>query len=91
MVALIVSCPSCQSQDVIRFGKTASGYARFRCKDCKRTFSDAPDRGHTEEFKVTVLAAYEERMSMRGVARTFKISRNTLAQWLEEKGGNSPR
>jgi len=87
MVALIVTCPDCHSEDVIRFGKTASGFARFRCKACGRTFSDAPERGHDEPFKARVLAAYEERMSMRGVARTFRISRNTLVKWLQEKGG----
>jgi len=57
---------------------------------CKRTFSDAPGRGHDERFKTLVLAVYEKRMSMRGVARTFKVSRNTLVKWLKEKGAACP-
>lgn len=90
MVTLIVSCPDCQSQRVIRFGKTTGGHARYRCKDCGVTFSDAPERGHSQEFKERVLAAYQERASMRGIARTFGIGRTTLTRWLKEKGGDCP-
>jgi len=87
MVSELIACGECRSQNVIRFGRTASGFARFRCKDCHVTFSDAPDRKPTEAFKEQVLAAYHERASMRGIARVFKISRNTLTKWLKEKGG----
>ncbi len=87
MVSELVACPECGSQAVIRFGRTTGGHARFRCKDCRVTFSDAPDRSHLEAFKEQVLAAYQERASMRGIARVFKVSRNTLTKWLKEKGG----
>ncbi len=91
MVVQLVACPDCQSQNVIRFGRTRGGWPRFRCKDCKVTFWDAPQRTHSEVFKEQVLTAYQERCSMRGIARTFKISRNTLVKWLKEKGGSCPR
>ena len=89
MAVIIVSCPHCDSKEVYRHGKTASGYPRYQCRSCRKTFSDAPERGCSEEVKDTILATYQERMSMRGVARTFKISRNTLSAWLKEKGGDS--
>jgi transposase-like protein len=84
--SLVVACPDCQSENVIRHGRTHSGYQRYRCKPCQGTFSDAPRRGHTPEFKEQVLAAYQQRSSMRGIQRVFKISRNTLTAWLKEKG-----
>ena len=90
MVFQVVLCRSCQSEQVIRFGRTKGGHARYKCKSCGVTFSDAPTRGHSEAFKEQVLAAYQERASMRGIARVFGISRNTLAQWLREKGGTCP-
>ena len=92
MVSQVVACPDCQSEHVIRFGRTTSGHRRYRCKNshCQRCFSDAPERGHSEAFKEQVLAAYQERASMRGIARVFKISRNTLSDWLKEKGGDCP-
>jgi transposase-like protein len=88
MVTYALSCPACQSVDVIRHGRT-SQHQRYRCKECGLTFSDGPKR--PDDFKEMVLAAYQERSSMRGIARTFKISRNTLTKWLEEKGGSCPR
>ena len=90
MVVHILSCPDCEGQRVIRFGRTTGGHGRYRCKECLRTFSDAPQRGHCEQFKERVPAAYQERASMRGIARTFQISRNTLTKWLKEKGGTCP-
>ena len=90
MVTQLKTCRDCQGQRIIRFGRTRGGHPRYRCKDCGAYFSDAPERGHTPQFKEQVLAAYQERSSMRGIARTFHISRNTLTKWLKEKGGSCP-
>ena len=79
---LLITCPDCQSESVIRHGRTQTGYQRYLCKRCQGTFSDAPERGHTPQFKEHVLATYQERASMRGIQRVFKISRNTLTKWL---------
>jgi transposase-like protein len=91
-VTRLVICPDCHSEHVIRFGRTTGGYPRYRCKNppCQRCFSEAPKRGQTEAFKQQVLAAYQERASMRGIARVFQIGRNTLTKWLKEKGGPCP-
>ena len=87
---ILVRCPDCQAADAIRHGWTQTGYQRYRCNGCGHSFSDAPERGHTPQFKEQVLAAYQERASMRGIARTFQISRNTLTAWLKQKGGSCP-
>ena len=86
----LITCPDCQGTEVIRHGRTQTGYQRYLCKRCQATFSEAPERGHPPVFKEQVLAAYQERASMRGIARTFGISRNTLTQWLKQKGGSCP-
>ena len=86
----LVTCPDCQSAQIIRHGWTQTRHQRYLCKRCQATFSDAPERGHRPEFKEQVLAAYQERASMRGIARTFPISRNTLSAWLKENGGTCP-
>jgi transposase-like protein len=44
-----------------------------------------PKRGYTEEQKEQILAAYKERSSMRGIQRTFGVSRNTLTSWLKKR------
>jgi transposase-like protein len=88
MVNTIVTCRECASEHLIRHGRTENGHPRYRCRNCGVTFSDSPERGHSEAFKEQVLAAYHERASMRGIARVFKISRNTLTKWIKEKGGS---
>ena len=86
----IVVCPACQSEAIQRHGYTRTGFQRFRCKDCRLTFSDAPSRQTPQSRKEQILAAYQERASMRGIARVHHISRNTLTKWLKEKGGSCP-
>jgi len=34
--------------------------------------------------KAEILAAYHERMSLRGIARVFSVSRNTISAWLKK-------
>jgi transposase-like protein len=41
--------------------------------------------GYTEEEREQILRAYEERSSLRGLTRTFGVSRNTVSTWLKEK------
>lgn len=83
---IYLSCPSCQSRHVIGFGTNATGKQRFRCKDCQRAFLDKPHVSRLSDpaFVSQVLAAYQERMSMRGVARVFQMSRKTLTLLLKK-------
>ena len=85
MVIQVLHCRHCQSQNVIRHGKDASGTQRYRCHDCTRTFRQQPkSRTRPQEFQATVLAAYQERASMRGVCRILGIDRETLTNWLKK-------
>ncbi len=85
MVIQILHCRYCQSQNVIRHGKDKNDHQRYLCQDCRRTFRQKPEsRSHPEEFQKKVVAAYQERPSMRGVCRLFGIGRNTLTTWLKK-------
>ncbi len=85
MIIEILLCRHCQSQKLIKHGRDKRGVQRFRCHDCRRTFHKAEDdRSYTADFRAQVLAAYQERASMRGVCRIFGISRLTLADWLKK-------
>jgi transposase-like protein len=81
-----VHCKFCGSDDVTRSGRTDSGNQRYKCRACSRTFSilATTPRLQDPQFVAQVLAAYQERASMRGVARIFGISRNTLADLLKK-------
>ena len=81
-----IHCKFCGSDDVIRSGRTDSGNQRYKCRACSRTFSIVAKTPRLQDpaFVSAVLAAYQERASMRGVARIFSISRNTLAELLKK-------
>jgi transposase-like protein len=81
MVTETIRCVHCSSEDVIKFGSTRKGTRRFRCHACKRTFCTHPaPKGLTAEKEALILAAYQERCSMRGGARIFRTSRTTVAK-----------
>ncbi len=57
----------------------------YRCQVCGRQFvADPASRAHSPTLRRCVLAALNERMSLRGAERVFKVSRQTIARWLEE-------
>ena len=87
---ITVTCPHCtDAASVRRFGTHRGGNPRYHCKTCNRTFCLNPGTTeHPPQFREMVLRAYQERSSMRGISRTFGISRSTLYAWLGEK---SPR
>ena len=96
MITSTLTCTHCASAAVIRYGKTRNGNPRYRCRECKRTFCLNPNvRTVSPEKKAQILAACHERCSLRGVARIFGVSRNTIADWLKKSEplavtGNDP-
>ncbi|MCA9838264.1 MAG: IS1 family transposase [Trueperaceae bacterium] len=84
MVTRIIQCYHCGSEDIVKNGKARNGKKRYYCKTCKQASRENPDHGYSEARKEEILRAYRERPSMRGIARIFCISRNTLASWLKK-------
>ena len=86
MITTTLQCYHCGSDDLVRNGKTRNGKQRFHCKSCNRSNRENPQpEGYTEEQREVILKAYQERSSMRGISRTFGISRQTLSSWLKKK------
>jgi transposase-like protein len=85
MVIKVLECPSCGSDQVIRHGKGPKGVQRYRCRACARTFRENPGtRAYSEQKKREILAAYQERTSLRGLTRIFGVSRTTVTAWLKK-------
>ena len=86
MITRILSCPSCQSEHLVRHGKTADGRQRSLCRTCgQRSRDDPRPNDYTEEQRALILRAYQERSRLRGLARTFGVSRATVTAWIEKK------
>ena len=87
MVTIQLTCRHCGSENIVRNGITSNGKQRFLCKDCRKRSSQNPQpNGYTEEQREKILRAYqEERSSIRGLRRTFGVSRNTVSSWLKKR------
>jgi IS1 family transposase/predicted Fe-S protein YdhL (DUF1289 family) len=81
-----LKCYHCGSDQLARNGLTQNGKQRYLCSDCGRTSRDHPQpNGYTEEERERILRAYHERSSLRGLSRTFGVSRQTVTSWLKKE------
>ena len=84
------SCRSCGSKDIIRNGHNKCGSPQYLCKACGACRVLRPKVRYTPEEKATVLKAYRERMSLRGLQRVFGPWRSTVLRWLKQLVASLP-
>ena len=84
MITKNYTCRKCNSKDIIKNGNTSYGSQQYRCKACGAGGVLELKVKYTQEDKERILRAYQERSSMRGIARTFGVHRNTLTSWLKK-------
>lgn len=85
MVIITVQCRFCESENVRKNGRAPNGKQRYQCLSCFRFFRENPSSpAYSEERKAEILRAYQERSSLRGLTRTFGVSRNTVKEWLKK-------
>lgn len=85
MIIKVVQCRHCGSEALVKNGHAPNGKQKYLCKDCGRSSRDDPaSKGYSEERKEEILRAYQERSSLRGLTRTFGVSRNTVTTWLKK-------
>ena len=85
-------CARCGSEKIRKNGHANNGAQRAKCLECERTFILQPKgERYDAPFKEAVLAAYQDRMSIRGLQRTFGVCYKTVMRWLGEKNRGSSR
>ncbi len=85
MINVTLECRHCHSHNLIRYGRAAGGKQRFLCRDCGTRSRENPQpNGYSDEERETILRAYDERSSLRGLERTFGVSRKTVSTWLKK-------
>ena len=88
----IHTCRRCGSERIRKNGHANNGAQRAKCLDCGRTFHLEPQGPrYDQRFKDQVVAAYEDRMSTRGIKRTFGVCYQTLMRWVGEKNPGPAR
>ena len=86
MITIILHCPYCESDELVRNGHASNGKQRYRCKACQRQSRENPTpHAYPEERREEILRAYEERSSLRGLERTYGVSRHSVIAWIKKK------
>jgi IS1 family transposase/transposase-like protein len=91
-----MTCKKCEHGTAKKFGKTAAGTGRYRCKACGATFTAAPAKplgGHTTSVddaeKVFMLMT--EGVSIRAISRLTGIHKTTILSLLVTVGTKCAR
>jgi len=85
MVTRIIACYHCESQNIVKNGKAPNGKQKYLCHDCGRQSREDPDsNAYGPQRREEILRAYQERSSLRGLTRTFEVSRYTVTRWLKK-------
>lgn len=89
-IQITLTCPHCHSEDLLKYGFAPDGRQRYKCKTCGKQHRENPrSNAYTDQEKQTILNAHQERSSLRGLTRTFGVSRQTVSKWIKKRLGNS--
>jgi transposase-like protein len=90
------ACGDYQKTDlgnVVKCGKTDKGVQRYRCKTCKKSFTETKGTmfyriRHSEEEVIECMAMLGDRSSLAAIHRIKGIKEETVAKWLEKAAGH---
>ena len=87
MVFIPVHCPHCQSDQVIKGGKTKAAKQRYKCRNpacpCYSFQLDLTYKGRSPEIKDQIIDMALNGSGIRGTARVLKISTATVINELK--------
>jgi transposase-like protein len=84
MAPIADPCPRCGRRALVRNGHAPSGKQKFWCRACHRHSREQPSpNSYSAEQRADILRAYAAGTSLRGLSRTFGVSRNAVSRWLK--------
>jgi transposase-like protein len=88
MAEAVVKCPHCQSEGVVKYGKTSTGKERFRCQQrerCGRTFVGSYEYpGCLPTVKQQIVDMTLNGSGIRDIARVLHVGANTVIRELKK-------
>ena len=88
MAEAAVKCPHCQSEAVVKYGKTSDGKERFRCQqsaECGRTFLRSyAYPGCLPTVKRQIVDMTLNGSGIRDIARVLHVGSNTVLRELKK-------
>lgn len=76
-------CPKCNSQKIIKFGKTKSGSARFKCKVCSKTWTQSSKKDEKPPMHL-IVGKYFDGASIRDLVPLYKSSPHRINSKIRE-------
>ena len=87
-----MSCPYCDSTDIVKNGSNAVGTPKFLCKACGRQFVEHPKKQRiSDETKELIDKLLLERIPLAGIARVTGVSERWLQIYVNAKYEATPR
>ena len=76
------------SEKIRKNGHADHGAQRAKCLECGQTFVlQRKGARYDQRRKDQVVSADQDRMSIRGITRTFGVCYKTVLRWVGEKSG----
>ena len=73
-------CSHCNSEEYVKNGSHKDSQ-RYKCKNCKRCFSDIPPK-FPFEIKLKAVKMYLRNGGMRAVGEMFGVNASTILYWV---------
>lgn len=87
-----MECPDCKSMSIAKNGYSPAGKQKYKCMNCHKQFVENPiSRMISDEKKTLIDALLLERISLRGIGRTVKVSLTWLQGYVNKKYRETPR
>lgn len=76
-----ISCPSCESKQIVKNGKIHNGQQNYRCRDCGRQFvENRQQKIISQSTKNLIDKLLLEKIPLAGIARVTNVSEPWLQQ-----------
>ena len=87
-----LTCPRCNSSQVVKNGKIHNGNQNFKCKACLRQFVQNPTKKViAQETKDLIDKLLLEKIPLAGIARVTGVSERWLQTYVNAKYDAIPR
>ena len=87
-----MNCPKCESEEIIKYGKTHYGKPRFRCQDCGRQFVENPTRRPIDAATRDLIdKLLLERLSLAAIVRITGVSARWVQSYVNQKYEEVPQ
>lgn len=92
MSADLLSCPSCNSKQIVKNGKIHNGKQNYKCRDCGRQFVEEPQNKVIDrETRNLIDKLLLEKIPLAGIARVTDVSEPWLQKYVNNKYESIPK